>query len=82
MEPLMTHLMEGFIRMLIRDIPNTIEPRARDSVERIHQAAGRMSAMIEGLLQLSRTAQAAMEISDVDLSLWKAAVGQSRAQRI
>ncbi|MCP4897765.1 MAG: GAF domain-containing protein [bacterium] len=61
--------VEGFSRMLIRDIPNTIEPRARDSVERIHQAAGRMSAMIEGLLQLSRTAQAAMEISDVDLSL-------------
>ncbi len=61
--------VEGFSRVLITDIPDTIDPRAQDSINRIHAAARRMSAMIDGLLQLSRTAQATMQLNDVDLSV-------------
>uniref|UniRef100_A0A831TW35 histidine kinase n=1 Tax=Geobacter metallireducens TaxID=28232 RepID=A0A831TW35_GEOME len=58
----------GFSRALREDFGDSLDPVAGDYVRRIEKGAGRMQAMIDSLLSLSRVTLCELAVQEVDLS--------------
>lgn len=61
--------IDGFAAQLERHAGAGLDDTARDYLQRIRDNAGRMSGLIDGLLELSRATSAELKPQDVDLSL-------------
>lgn len=61
--------IEGFAALLDQHAGAGLDATARDHLDRVRGAATRMSALIDGLLALSRAARAPLGVADVDASL-------------
>lgn len=61
--------IDGFAAQLERQAGAALDETARDHLQRIRDNAGRMSGLIDGLLELSRATSAELKRQDVDLSL-------------
>lgn len=61
--------LDGFSEILIEDYGDTLDDTARGHLRRIRGAAGHMSELMDGLLQLSRLNRDELELQPVDLSL-------------
>lgn len=61
--------IDGFAAQLERHAGAALDDTARDHLQRIRDNAGRMSGLIDGLLELSRATSAELKPQDVDLSL-------------
>ncbi|NZA25018.1 sensor histidine kinase [Luteimonas sp. SJ-92] len=59
----------GYAQILVAGHGEGLDPRGRDYLDRICEAAARMEELIEGLLMLSHAARAPLRESEVDLSL-------------
>jgi light-regulated signal transduction histidine kinase (bacteriophytochrome) len=60
--------IDGFSQALMEDHSAALDPKALHYLERIRASALSMSALIDGLLSLSRVSRAELKIEDVDLS--------------
>jgi signal transduction histidine kinase len=60
--------IDGFARMLLEDGAPRLGVDGRNYLDRIVNAVGRMSALIDALLELARISRAEIRKSDVDLS--------------
>lgn len=60
--------MDGFGRLLLADYGDALEEEGREYLEQVCLGAGRMSALLDDLLTLSRIGRASMRHVDVDLS--------------
>jgi PAS domain S-box-containing protein len=60
--------ISGFSQSLRRDYGPALDETARDYCERIHNAAQRMSGIIDAMLALSRTTLSELRRTEVDLS--------------
>ncbi len=60
--------IDGFSRALLEDNGPSLDDAGREHLQRIVTAAGRMAALIDDMLSLSRLSRADMEIADVDVS--------------
>src|SRR5689334_3740880 len=60
--------MQGYASILLEDHERALDPEGRKALSRITAAAGRMSQMVEGLLDLSRTMRAPVRSVEVDLA--------------
>lgn len=67
--------IDGFAAQLERQAGAALDETARDYLQRIRDNAGRMSGLIDGLLELSRATSAELKPQDVDLSLLAEWVG-------
>ncbi|TKR30149.1 PAS domain S-box protein [Luteimonas gilva] len=67
--------IDGFAAQLERHSGAALDDTARDYLHRIRDNAGRMSGLIDGLLELSRATSAELKPQDVDLSLLAEWVG-------
>ena len=73
--------LNGFSQMLIRDLGATLPDSSRGHLHRIRAASSRMSALIDGLLSMSRTTRGELRHDSVDLSsLAEAALAELAAQ--
>ena len=61
--------IDGFARMLESQYAGRLDDVGRDYLGRIRKATGRMSQLIDALLELSRATRAALKTTCVDLSL-------------
>jgi len=61
--------IDGFSRILQRDFTDTLGAAGREHLQRVRGASQRMGQLIDGLLQLSRTARADLLRTPVSLSL-------------
>jgi PAS domain S-box-containing protein len=60
--------IDGFSEALLRDYQDVLDARGRDRLQRVRAGAQRMGALIDDLLQLSRTTRAEMKTTEVNLS--------------
>lgn len=60
--------IDGWSHLLMRDCGDALDEKARGHLAHVRSECQRMGALIDGLLQLSRTARAEMSSSSVDLS--------------
>jgi signal transduction histidine kinase len=60
--------IDGFARVLLEDCAPRLGVDGRNYLDRIVNAVGRMSALIDALLELARISRAEIRKSDVDLS--------------
>lgn len=60
--------LDGFSRILLEDYSQSIDEEGRTYLGRIRSAAGKMSRMVEELLDLSRLTRAEIQRETVDLS--------------
>jgi light-regulated signal transduction histidine kinase (bacteriophytochrome) len=60
--------VDGFSQALLEDYGEAVDDTARDYLNRIRQAAQRMSQLIDELLNLARIGRAAVQLGRVDLS--------------
>jgi len=60
--------MSGFANALEEDYAEKLDETARDYMSRITAASTKMSALIDGLLALSRATRGGLRVADVDLS--------------
>lgn len=60
--------ISGFSQALLRDYHDRLDDAARGYCDRIDNAAQRMSAIIDAMLNLSRTTLADLKLGEVDLS--------------
>jgi PAS domain S-box-containing protein len=60
--------IDGFSRIVAEEAGPTLNPDAARALERVQAAAGRMSGLIDDLLQLSRLSRLEMRRTTVDLS--------------
>jgi len=60
--------IDGFTHALIESYSETLDPVAREYLQRVRAASLRMSQLIDDLLHLSRVGRREMRIQDVDLS--------------
>lgn len=60
--------MNGFSQALIEDFGATLDPEARRYLDQIVRGSTRMGGLIDGLLQLSRSARGTLRHERVDLS--------------
>ncbi|MEQ1875724.1 MAG: ATP-binding protein [Bdellovibrionia bacterium] len=60
--------MAGFSKILLEDHGKSLEPRAREYLERIALAAEKMGRLVDGLLKLSRLSRGELQKRTVDLS--------------
>ncbi len=67
--------IEGFAAQLDRHSRAALDDTARDYLQRIRDNVGRMSGLIDGLLELSRATSAELKPQDVDVSLLAEWVG-------
>lgn len=67
--------IDGFATQLERHVAHLLDDTGRDYLQRIRDNAGRMSGLIDGLLELSRATSADMRRQPVDLSLLAEWVG-------
>lgn len=67
--------IDGFALQLERHFAQALDDTGRDYLHRIRDNAGRMSNLIDGLLELSRATSADMRLQPVDLSLLAEWVG-------
>lgn len=67
--------IDGFATQLERHVAQALDDTGRDYLQRIRDNAGRMSDLIDGLLELSRATSADMRRQQVDLSLLAEWVG-------
>lgn len=61
--------IEGFAVRIADSARDRLDPRERDQLRRISEAAARMNALLEGLGELSRATHAQLEYENVDLSM-------------
>ena len=66
--------IDGFTDALVESHAGTLNDEGRGYLDRVRSAVGRMSALIDALLELARIARAALTKSDVDLSALAAEV--------
>jgi light-regulated signal transduction histidine kinase (bacteriophytochrome) len=66
--------VDGFARALLDDCAPRLGVDGRKYLDRIVNAVGRMSALIDGLLELARISQAEIRKGDVDLSVLAAEI--------
>jgi signal transduction histidine kinase len=59
----------GFSQILLEDHAADMDPKARDYLERMHQAAVRMTQLIDDMLRLSRIRRSSVERRRVDLAV-------------
>jgi PAS domain S-box-containing protein len=67
--------IDGFATQLERHVAQALDDTGRDYLQRIRDNAGRMSDLIDGLLELSRATSADVRQQQVDLSLLAEWVG-------
>lgn len=67
--------IDGFATQLERHVAQALDDTGRDYLQRIRDNAGRMSDLIDGLLELSRATSADIRRQPVDLSLLAEWVG-------
>ncbi len=67
--------IDGFATQLERHAAQALDETGRDYLQRVRDNAGRMSALIDGLLELSRAISADLRPQSVDLSLLAEWVG-------
>lgn len=60
--------IDGFSAVLLERAGDVVDERGRDALDRIRRATGRMSQLIEDLLELSRISRTPLERREVDLS--------------
>jgi signal transduction histidine kinase len=60
--------VDGFSEVLLEDFGKSLGEEAKEHLLRIRNACGKMGALIEGLLGLSRVTQRELEYGDVNLS--------------
>lgn len=60
--------IDGFSAVLLERADDVVDERGRDALDRIRRATGRMSQLIEDLLELSRISRSRLERREVDLS--------------
>ena len=60
--------IDGFARMLHEELGDKLDDKCRGYLGRVRAATGRMSDLIEALLELSRISRAPLDASTVDLS--------------
>ena len=60
--------ISGFARILEDDLGDTLTPESRDHLERIRAATGRMSQLIDNLIQLAQLPRRVLKKESVDLS--------------
>jgi signal transduction histidine kinase len=60
--------IDGFAAMLVEDHAAALNDEARGYLDRVRNAAGRMSSLIDAFLELARISRAALTKTDVDLS--------------
>jgi PAS domain S-box-containing protein len=61
--------VDGFSQALLEDLGDQLEPEAKENLLRVRAAAGRMSELIDSLLELSRATRAALHYQAVDLAV-------------
>lgn len=61
--------IDGFTQVLLEDKSDALGDDGRTLLARVRNAAGRMNALIDDLLELSRTTRQEMELREVDLGL-------------
>ena len=61
-------IMVGFSDLLLRDISEQLDEKARDYLERISSSAKRMGTLIDDLLKLSRITKSEIAAKRIDLS--------------
>lgn len=59
--------IEGFSAALKEDLAAPVSPNVREDVAQITGAAGRMNALIDGLLSYSRISRGEMDLAEVDV---------------
>lgn len=59
--------MQGFGQALLEDYGETLDAQAIDFIRRIVDAAGRMDALVQDLLEYSRIARSSFELTSVDV---------------
>jgi PAS domain S-box-containing protein len=60
--------INGYTTILMEDYAHLLEGEGEHYLERIQSATVRMSSLIDGLLEISRTNRSAVQISEVDLA--------------
>jgi PAS domain S-box-containing protein len=60
--------IDGFSRAFLEDHGDVLDDAGRADLNRVMAAAGRMGALIDGLLELARLSRADMRVEDVDVS--------------
>jgi PAS domain S-box-containing protein len=60
--------INGYTTILMTDYAHLLEGEGEHYLERIQNATVRMSSLIDGLLEISRTNRSAIQISEVDLA--------------
>lgn len=60
--------IDGFSRILVERYADQLEPAARDYLDRVRKAAGRMGELIDAILAISRLSRAEFRRERVDLS--------------
>jgi light-regulated signal transduction histidine kinase (bacteriophytochrome) len=60
--------IDGWSHLLMRDAGDALDEKARGHLAHVRSECQRMGALIDGLLQLSRTTRAEMSNTSVDLS--------------
>jgi len=60
--------IDGFSQALLEDYTNSLDPTAKEYLERTRRAARRMEALIDDLLGLSQLTRQELAVGDVDLS--------------
>jgi PAS domain S-box-containing protein len=68
--------VDGFSHALLEDHGDSLPPQAREYLDEIRRAAGRMAQLIDDLLQLSRVTRAPLQVTEVDLSALVRAVSR------
>jgi len=66
--------INGFSRMLLEEHGPSLDPDARDYVERIHANTAHMGDLIDSLLSLSRVTRSELRVEPVDLSAMAGAI--------
>jgi signal transduction histidine kinase len=73
--------IDGFSQALLEDYGESLDETAQGYLHRIKMAAGRMSELIEDMLQLSRISRAEVNRASVDVSALARSVADELAQR-
>jgi two-component system NtrC family sensor kinase len=73
--------IDGFSQALLEDYGESLDETAQGYLHRIKTAAGRMSELIEDMLQLSRISRAEVNRASVDVSALARSVADELAQR-
>jgi signal transduction histidine kinase len=61
--------IEGFAARVAASAHDRLEPREREQLQRVHDAATRMTSLLEELGELARATHAPLQPADVDISL-------------